>query len=198
MTLTPEPSATPTGQPSPTIGTECTEAFDVCGVCGGQETDFSKCSVPSNCTLVAPTKEMKKIASQLKKATNTISVRFKADKKRVRQNKSCKKLVKSKAEKDVSDLLLKAREDVKGRILRSVLVCDSDCLTVSFADEITGIRNTICKASKKSQSYARKVVACAPRTGGSSAESGPRGEDQLKKAVADTKRIVHECKVCKH
>jgi hypothetical protein len=201
-TATPEPEVTPPGfelTPTPGVPDDvCTSEIDVCGVCGGSETDVSKCSeVPPNCVLVRPTKEMRQIAARVRRAATGIRARLQSDIARAAVIPSCAELRATRRYAPILTQLSKANARVKRDILKSVLVCDGNCLTVSFATQVTGIRKKLARAASKAQAYARAVVSCGS---GSSANqpgsSGPRTEDALNKIVKDTNKIVSHCKVC--
>ncbi len=201
-TPTPEPSVEPTETASPTPtapdGGICTSDIDVCGICGGFETDVLRCSsIPPNCALVPPTKQMKQIAKSVRVASNGIRGRLLSDVRRARSTNECGRVANAKAYKPILALLKSANSRVKRNVLKSVLVCDGKCLTVSFAREVKNIRKVLSKSAARSQKYARKVVACATASRQDSGRTdGPRTEDALDKIVKDTKKIVSHCKVC--
>jgi len=198
-TGTPAAQDTPTPAATPTVGTECTSGIDACGVCGGTTTDVHNCPVvPSDCNLVAPTKEMKNIVSKIKKARNSIRSRFLADVKRSKGIGACKSITKTSIDK-IKAQLDEINTRVDANILRSVLVCGEDCLTVSFANEVGEIRKMLNKVSKAAQSFAKKVVQCAPNSSANDAGgNAPRSDSALDQIVRDTKNIVTRCKICKH
>lgn len=141
---------------------------------------------------------MKKIAQDVKKANNQIRNRFEADLKRAGSYKSCASVAKDKSIKATKRLLADIGSMTDKRIIKSVQVCGTDCLTVSFARDVADIRALLTKASADVQKYAKKVVTCAkstkPSTGG---KNGPRTDDALSQIVKDTKNIVTHCTVCK-
>lgn len=141
---------------------------------------------------------MKKIASQIKKASDVIRKRYVADVKRARSIASCKSLLNEGASVRIKELLDQASSHVKNQILRSVQVCGDDCLTVSFEREVNNIRSLLSKASKESKILARKVVMCSPVRPSSSSQAGPRGDTELNDALRKTRSIVAKCKVCNH
>jgi alanyl-tRNA synthetase len=148
--------------------------------------------------LVPPTKEMIKIARQLRSATNSLRKRVKTDIARAKKQSDCKPLLKSAPDAQMNALLNNAQRKVNENILKSVLVCNSDCLTVSFADEVKSTRRELSRASKRAQKLAKQVVTCSGRVGGSDNPRAPRSEDALAKIINSTNRIVSECKVCPH
>lgn len=125
--------------------------------------------------------------------------RLKADIKRAKTYKACKKIADKAVYGPISDWLIAINAKIDQDILKSVLVCGTDCLTVSFATEVGNVRKLLNKASKMTQGYAKKVVKCAGvvRVGGGTS-GGASTKDALDKAVNDTKKIVNNCKVCKH
>ncbi len=145
-----------------------------------------------------PTKEMVKIARQLRSATNSLRKRVKADIGRAKKQAGCKPLMKSAPDAQINVLLNNAQRKVNEKILKSVLVCDADCLTVSFADEVKSTRKELSRASKRAQKLAKQVVSCSGRVADSSNSQGPRSEDALARIINSTNRIVSECKVCPH
>lgn len=142
---------------------------------------------------------MKKIATQIKSANNSIQKRFLADVKRAKGVKACSKAVTAEFVSTSKALFKEINEKTNTQILQSVLVCNTDCLTVSFEREVMGIRQLLGKASSNSQKLAKKVVKCSgSKAAPSNGKAGPRSDTDLNKIVNDTKKILTNCKVCRH
>lgn len=140
---------------------------------------------------------MRKIAKQVRQASNGIRARLLGDVRRAKDAVACGSLSGAKSYKPILALLKEANARVKKNVVKAVLVCDGKCLTVSFAGEVKSIRKVLSKAAGRAQKYARKVVECGAnvRQSGNST-SGPRTEDALNQIVKQTNKIVSHCKVC--
>lgn len=141
---------------------------------------------------------MKKIASRLKEAAYQIEQRLAADVNRAKGYKACAKLTPQRVHGPTMKLIRSVEARTKKEILKSVLVCNDKCLTVSFAKQLGSLRKVLGKAAGQAQAYAKNVVQCAgvKHTGGVS--GGTRTDDSLNSIVNDTNRIVSNCKVCPH
>jgi len=167
-------------------------------VCGGGVTDPVNCSsVPPNCTLVKPTKDMKKIATKLKNAARGIEQRYAEDVKRAKGFTSCQKVAADKAYSSTKALLAAARREADKRILKSVLVCGSECLTISFAGEVKKVQKSLARAARGAKAYAKKVVDCSAVVRRDPGDKGQRTDSGLDQILNDTNKIVSKCKVCK-
>ena len=122
----------------------------------------------------------------------------KDDIKRAETYPSCKQISKVTTHRSIQSLISKIKAKIRIDILRSVMVCGSDCLTISFSKEVNSIRKLLNRASKMTQQYAKNVVKCSNVK--RQLEQNPkqkRTEDVLDDAVNRTNNVVRECKICR-
>lgn len=139
-------------------------------------------SIPPNCTLVKPTKEMKKIANKLKNASKSIEQRLAWDVKRAGTFSSCRELLSKKSYASTKAKLAAARREADKRILKSVLVCGTECLTVSFAEEVKKVKSGF-SGSRSQNVYAKSVVTCSGVVRQGSDGKGQRTDTILTKST---------------
>lgn len=203
-TSTPTPTFTATTAPTPTLipgqpeDIRCTEGLDACGVCGGTEKNSDRCPVPEGCSMIAPTNDMREITLDLRKVTNLIQIKLNADRVRATQYRGCEKIASSRTYSSINKLVAKIKKRIKAKILRSVMVCGSDCLTISFTAEIKALRSELKRASIRTQRYARSIVNCSQvKRNTNPQESSRTTKDMLDDAVKRTTRINKHCQVCR-
>jgi hypothetical protein len=140
---------------------------------------------------------MKKIANKLKNASKSIEQRLAGDVKRAGAFSSCRELLNSKSYASTKAKLAVARREADKRILKSVLVCGTECLTISFAEEVKKVKKSLTQAAKAANVYAKKVVTCSGIVRQGPGGKGQRTDSDLNQIVNDTNKIVSKCKVCK-
>ena len=142
---------------------------------------------------------MRTITVDLRKVANLIHIRLKDDIKRAESYTSCQKIADVTTHRAITTLISKIKAKIRIDILRSVMVCGSDCLTISFAKEVRSIRKMLNRASKMTQRYAKDVVQCSnvKRLAKDKDPEAKRTEDVLDNAVNRTKNVVRECKICR-
>lgn len=141
---------------------------------------------------------MKKISSELKKVTKAVRLRLTPDIKRAKSFKGCKKIASKSSHGPISDWMVAINAKIDNEILKSVLVCQNGCLTVSFAEQVDAIRKLLTQASKATQAYSKKVVKCSGVVRkGSGSPSGNNPKAAIDKAFKDSHKLVDKCTVCK-
>lgn len=189
---------TPTNTPTATATPECPQGRDVCGVCGGKENDLSNCPGTQNCTDVTPTKEMKKISSELNKVVSVIQGRLNEDIKRASSYKTCRTVASITTYGSISTELKAIKAQIKKEILKTVQVCGEECLTLNFAAQVKEIRQLLTKTSKKTQEYAKKVVACSKIKKKPGQQNTTNTKQILDDAIGRTKNIESKCTICRN
>ena len=218
-TPTPSPTATPTvietpvetpiseetSTPIPTVMTTpnvdpiCTRGMDACGVCGGTATDTQQCAtVNTTCISVAPTSQIKKIGSQFLSTTSAISKIVNADLARAKANANqCKGINRISIQQQARLFQEQINAEIQAHILRSVLLCNSDCLTVSFKKESDLVLSITQKYSNLAKTLARKVVQCSAKTTPRKPSSLKSSAERLNQLIKQNKNQKVECTVCK-
>jgi hypothetical protein len=139
FTSTPEPRVTPTATPTSTPGT-----------------------VTNLCTRVAPTAEMLAIGNTLNTSSKAIGNIIRADILRASKATKCRSTVNIKTLRQYIRTTESAiKREISRNILQSVEVCGTDCVKVSFLNEVGIVKDMLKKYGNTAKSNARKVAACA-------------------------------------
>lgn len=220
-TPTPAPTCTPTPTPTPirdcagTIngsavidrcgvcggnGNSCvdcrgvlfgTAKIDACGVCGGTITDPTQCPEIEQCVTVEATAEITAYEEELIKQTKMVTKKYLEEEKRGKKNK-CGIDTKASSKKVAS--AYKTIVDAGNQIFsQGVEVCGKDCVTVSYADQITALTPQIKIIEKETVALANKVKACYKRKHIKTPVKIPGVSTTIKLVNESLKQLVLEC-----
>lgn len=154
-------------------------------------------STASVCTRVAPTSQMTAIGTSLMNSAKTISQIIKNDLSRASRSKKCDSVIKAKTIQNyIKTTEASVKKELNNNILKSIEVCDTSCVKVSFLSEVSIIKKILKEYGDFAKTNARKVVTCAKNVRGNGTGTVSTSTlTQVNQALAA--KINVTCNVCK-
>ena len=192
--LQPSPTATPSSTPTQAI---CT-TIDACGVCGGSATTPSECKpVPIQCTMVNATSEMKNVAKDLTKISNTIYSKITADVGRAtKAGAACKAINIKSVNKTALTLTKQIRTTIQDKLTKKIQVCAGQCIKIEFKSQVTAVKNLLNELGIQAKTLAKDVVGCAKSIRHNGSSTQPSTEDAVNGIVKSVDNFNVHCTVC--
>ena len=202
-TSTPTPTNTPTVTPTPTP-TATNTPTTTPTFTSTPEPTVTPTTTPTNtpltitnlCTRVSPTAEMLAIGNTLNSSTKAISNIIKADILRASKATKCRRTINIKTlQTYIRTTETAIRREISRNILQSVEVCGTDCVKVSFLNEVDVVRNMLKRYGNAAKTNAKKVASCARsvRRPGTST-SGATTLNKVTSAI--NKPVKVDCTIC--
>jgi len=179
---------------------------DRCGVCESGPPSYTyvdntaQCEAEkSNCSFVAPTKQIRGFEQQLLKKADLLKNRFVADVQRLLDHKCPGSIVKAD---DAVTAAYKAIKDKGKEVFRKgVQVCGNSCVTVSFAEDVKALTPQFRILEKEVAATAQKVQSCYRKLGVAMrpAKGGGRAAQTIAGVRQDLSKLIKDCqktKVC--
>lgn len=140
---------------------------------------------------------MQKIGSDLLKLTSTIDKSIRADLVRAKTAKSCKKSINVKQyDKTRANLLQQIKDEVNQNILRTIDLCGTDCLELSFNRERDAVKHNLALMTSQAKKLAKGVVKCAGTAKKKSPKKAARTDTRLDSQLKTVDGLNVNCKVC--
>lgn len=175
-----------------------TSVVDACGVCGGTVSNAADCNVQPQCVTVQATSEILAFEKRLVKQAKTITKKYNDEDKRNKRNR-CNINTKPSTTR-VESALETITDAGKDIFTKGVSICGTDCVTVSFADQVLALEPVLKVIEKETKTLAKKVQGCYKKKKIKTVQGTAGVATTIKNVQSELTQLVQDCKdkqVCK-